>query len=1062
MITPLIRRLVVASAILGLTGVGFFVANAVSSGGSRPDEPWLGERSEAEEWIFRQRSYPTGSIPDGALDRAWRASMLGISTDSQPDTPADHWTNIGPAPVLGGQIEGTPPFPNPRVTGRVVDIAVDENQLGHWFIATAGGGIWETTNSGDSWTPKTDAVVSLATTTVALARSNPQVLFAGTHDISGAAVALLKSTDGGANWEAATDEFPNQTYFHFTTVEVAPNDPDTVLVVTSEVYNPGGVFKSRDGGKTFGEPKLRGNGSSLQINPTNFVQQYAGIRNNYGGFDDSHNGVYRSTDGGDKWDPISGPWDASIMVAGGDVRIAMARTPAIVDKDTPDAGTVYVILPSVPRPSPSPPIPGGIWKSQNPWAKTPDWTPLPAVPNGFDAPDTVMVDPGDANVLYIGGGGGGGFYRYDPTQNPAWMPIINTTHMDQHALAAENNTVLLGNDGGFWMSTNHGNLWTNKNTNLSTIQFYAGSFHPSNAAAALGGSQDNGTEYWTGNLPWRFIYGGDGGYSAFSTTDPDTWLVSAQELKFIQKATGAGAHYYDGLGVGSTQINHDGAGFIAPIRRAPHSNLLLAGSNNLQKSTNFFAPNTTPEWYANGPEMGSEIGAIAFAPSDPCSLTYAFGTGNGELRLTFRGGAVSGGAEGQIPDVVGPWRNLDPLGQVPARYVTKIAFHPSNANIIYVALSGFDGNTPGHIFKTSNGLDANPTWTNVTPNPHGHPRVDLPITALAIDPAHPETIYAGAELGVWKSTNGGAFDSWTFMGPPSGMPNVPVFDLAFNPVDGHLVAFTYGRGAFKLNETTVIPTQRRLANISTRLNVGTGDNVMIGGFIIAGPSCSTKQIVLRGMGPSLTGVPGNLADPYIELYGPAGSIVANDNWADALNADDIPAYLRPAYASESVIFRSLEPGAYTVIVSGVNNSTGVGLFEAYDLEPTSSLKLANVSTRGFVQTGDNRMIGGFILSGANSRVVMRGLGPSLPAKLPDRLPDPLIDLKDANGTTLVTNDNWRDAPNAQTIEDLGFRPGDDLESVILATLPPGAYTVILGDANKETGIGLFEAYPLDI
>jgi hypothetical protein len=351
----------------------------------------------------------------------------------------------------------------------------------------------------------------------------------------------------------------------------------------------------------------------------------------------------------------------------------------------------------------------------------------------------------------------------------------------------------------------------------------------------------------------------------------------------------------------------------------------------------------------------------------------------------------------------------------------------------------------------------------VSPHKPGQKQpVDIPFNALAIDPANPNIIYAGAELGVWKSTDGGSLDSWTFMGPESGMPNVAVFDLEFNPVDGHLFAFTYGRGAFKLNATTVIGTQPRLANISTRLNVGTGDNVMIGGFIIAGSSCSTKQIVLRGMGPSLTGVPGILADPVIELHKPDGSVVTNDNWMEAPNWYQIPAYLRPGNASESAILAALEPGAYTVIVRGVNDTTGIGLFEAYDLEPSSSLKLANVSTRGFVQTQDNVMIGGFILTGSSSRIVLRGLGPSLPPKLPDTLPDPLIDLRDANGNTLVSNDNWRDAPNAQTIEALGFRPGDDLESVILTTLPPGAYTVILSDANKGTGLGLFEAYPLDI
>lgn len=980
--------------------------------------------------------------------------MLAIASDHL-DTPGDHWTNIGPAPVVGGQVEGYPP--DRRVTGRLVDIAVDENQPGHWFVATAGGGIWETTNSGDSWIPKTDAVVSLATTTVALARSNPQILFAGTHDISGTGVALLKSTNGGTNWQAATDEFPNQTFFHFTTVEVAPNDPDTVLVVTSEVYNPGGVFKSTNGGKSFGEPKLRGNGSSLQINPTTFSQQYAGIRNNYGGFYNGYNGVYRSTNGGDDWARIDGPWDASIMEAGGDVKIAMARTQASIDSNAPDGGgTVYVILPTVPQPSPAPPIPGGIWKSENAWAKTPDWIQLETAPNEFDSPVTVMVDPFDEDVLYIGGYGALGFYRYDPTQSPRWQPIVNTTHVDQQAMAAEGNKLLLGNDGGFWISTNRGNSWTHKNTNLSTIQFYAGSFNPFNALEALGGSQDNGSEWWTGNPPWKFIYEGDGGYNAFSTTNHDTWLVSAQTLGWVRRVTQAGNVNVDGMGAGSTRIIPAGAGFIAPIRRAPHSNIVLAGSDNLWKSANFFALNTTPQWYPNGPEMGSEISAIAFAPSDPCSLTYAFGTGNGALRITFSGGSEGMGP--QTPDEVGPWKNLDPLNQVPGRFVKAIAFHPTNPAIIYVALSGFDGATPGHIFKTLNGLDTYPTWENVTPNPLGLERVDLPINALAIDPANPNIIYAGAELGVWKSTDNGALNSWTFMGPPSGMPNVPVFDLAFNPVDGHLFAFTYGRGAFKLNATTVIGTQPRLANISTRINVGTQDNVLIGGFIIAGQACSTKQVVLRGLGPS-TGLSGHLEDPYIELWKDGILLESNDNWSDAPNSSEIPVYLRPGSASESVILTSLAPGAYTLIVRGVSKGTGVGLFEAYDLEPSSSLKLANVSTRGFVQTGDDVMIGGFILTGGNTRVVLRGLGPSIPMN--ETLPDPLIELRDGNGAIVVINDNWMEATNYNDIP-VNLRPGNYYDSAILRTLAPGAYTVILKGAHGETGIGLFEAYPLDI
>jgi photosystem II stability/assembly factor-like uncharacterized protein len=1054
MITPLIRRLLVASAILGLTGVGFFVSNAISGDDARDENPRLADRSDAEEWLFRQRSYPTGTIPAGAVEKAWRDSMDAIATDYQLDTPADYWTNIGPAPVLGGQIEGTPQ-PNPRVTGRVLDIAVHNNQPGHWFVATAGG-IWETTTSGDSWTAKTDAVLSLGTFTVALAQSNPQILFAATHDNSGMGVALLKSIDGGTNW-TTTPEFSNQSGLFFETVEVDPNNPANVTVVTSDNGQTGGVFKSTNGGTTFGPPRLPGNGTHLAINPASFLQQYAGIRS-YSSNSDARSGVWRSTDGGDKWERINGPWAQSISYAGGRVKIALAPTPAIVDKDTPDAGTAYVVLATAPQPSPAPPIPGGIWKSTNPWAKTPTWIQLPT-PGGFDTPDAVLVDPTDSNVFYMGGLGGG-FYRYDPTQTPDWKPIYPSTHVDQHAMAVEGSKLLLGNDGGFWTSIDRGNTWTHKNTNLSTIQFYAGSFHPSNALEALGGSQDNGTEWWTGNPAWVFNYGGDGGYSAFSTTNPDTWLVSAQYLLYIERHIGGS---WNAPGVNG--IEPSWAAFIAPIKRAPHSNVVVAGSNNMWKSTNFFAPGITPQWYSNGPEMGDnwwgQIGAIAFAPSDPCSLTYAYGTGSGELRLTVSGGELSGGAEAQTPDVVGPWKNLDPFNDVPGRYVKAIAFHPTNPAIIYVALSGFDASS-GHIYKTVNGLDPQPRWSNVSPNKPGQRQwVDIPFNALAIDPANPNIIYAGAELGVWKSTNGGALDSWTFMGPESGMPNVPVFDLAFNPVDGHLFAFTYGRGAFKLNATAVIPTQPRLANVSTRLNVGTEDNVLIGGFIVAGPGCSTKQIILRGLGPS-TGVPGHLENPYIELHRADGSIVAaNDNWRDAPNASAIQSFgLQPGNDLESAILTSLEPGSYTLIVTGVKGGTGVGLFEAYDLEPTSSLKLANVSTRGFVQTQDNVMIGGFILSGGNTRVVLRGLGPSIP--LDETLPDPLIELKNANGATLAINDNWRDAPNANEIQNLGLQPGNDLDSAILKTLAPGAYTVILRGAHGEIGIGLFEAYPLDI
>jgi len=212
-------------------------------------------------------------------------------------------------------------------------------------------------------------------------------------------------------------------------------------------------------------------------------------------------------------------------------------------------------------------------------------------------------------------------------------------------------------------------------------------------------------------------------------------------------------------------------------------------------------------------------------------------------------------------------------------------------------------------------------------------------------------------------------------------------------------------------------------------------------------------------------VPGRLTDPLIELHKPDGSTVTNDNWRDAPNASDIPVNLQPTDNRESVILTTLAPGGYTVIVKGAHGETGIGLVEAYDLDSASPAKLPNISTRGFVQTGDNVMIGGFIITGPNgstTRIVMRGIGPSLNVNgvpVPGRITDPFIELHKPDGTT-VTNDDWRDAANAGDIP-TNLQPTDDHESAILTTLAPGAYTVIVKGTHGETGVGLVEAYQLD-
>lgn len=258
-----------------------------------------------------------------------------------------------------------------------------------------------------------------------------------------------------------------------------------------------------------------------------------------------------------------------------------------------------------------------------------------------------------------------------------------------------------------------------------------------------------------------------------------------------------------------------------------------------------------------------------------------------------------------------------------------------------------------------------------------------------------------------------------------------------------------------------------LLNNSTRLITGSSDNVMIGGFIIGGNG--KKKVVVRGIGPSLavgkTPVAGRLMDPVIELHKSDGSVVmANDDWKETQRTEIQQTGLAPKDDRESAIVVSLDPGNYTVILSGKNGTSGIGLVEAYDVDEAAAARLLNLSTRGNVRTGDNVMIGGVIVGGNGyAHVIFRGLGPSLSfngAPIPGTLQNPTLDLRDANGQQLAFDDNWKDSQRAE-IEKSGLAPKDDREAAIIGFYPAGHYTAILRGKKDTTGIGLVEFYKLN-
>jgi hypothetical protein len=261
------------------------------------------------------------------------------------------------------------------------------------------------------------------------------------------------------------------------------------------------------------------------------------------------------------------------------------------------------------------------------------------------------------------------------------------------------------------------------------------------------------------------------------------------------------------------------------------------------------------------------------------------------------------------------------------------------------------------------------------------------------------------------------------------------------------------------------PGTAQAINLSTRMRVQTGNDVAIGGFIITGTA--PKHILLRAVGPTLvqTGVTNALPDPVMELHGPGGfATIANDNWRDdpAQEAAITATGIAPASNLEAAIDATLNPGAYTAIVSSTNHNVGVGLVELYDLGQGAAAKLGNISTRALVGTGGEIVIAGFILGSHSDadRIVVRGIGPSLTASgVPNALPDPTLELRDSHGALLASNDNWQDNPvSAAELIAAGLAPTNNLESAIATTLPAGSYTALLSGVNNGTGVGLVEVY----
>ena len=444
-------------------------------------------------------------------------------------------------------------------------------------------------------------------------------------------------------------------------------------------------------------------------------------------------------------------------------------------------------------------------------------------------------------------------------------------------------------------------------------------------------------------------------------------------------------------------------------------NALIQGADGNFYGSTFCGPETPPNTFS-GYGMIFEI-----TPAGALTTLYSFTGGN------------DGGNPGKI--IQGAGGNLYGVTDYPAvRTLFKVT--PAGVRSTVYSFTATNGTGPSPLTPSTDGNIYGTTQTA------GIPKAG---NIFKIDPAGQVTTYT--------------FDGVSTGGSPSQVFEGENHNLYGATVTGG--ALNHGT-IFRLN----MAPPRNLLNISTRLQVLTSDKVLIGGFIITGTD--PKKIIIRGIGPSLSGVGAILQNPTLELHQGSITIATNDDWKEnqsQVEATTIP----PTNDFESAIVTTLNPGAYTAVLAGKDNGTGVGVVEVYDLAPAANSKLANISTRGFVDSGSNVMIGGLIVDagtgGGFARVILRAIGPSLAASgIQGVLPDPSLELHDASGAIIASNDNWKTRPDGSSqqgeIEATSVPPSNDAESALVQNLAPGNYTAIVRGTGNTSGIAVVEAYTL--
>jgi photosystem II stability/assembly factor-like uncharacterized protein len=729
---------------------------------SRPSEKRLGLQDREpgktpNDWFFLQRAFPYGEINYEARITAYLESQAALAKTDYSD--GEGW-------VLGGPV---------NIPGRISALAMHPGNMEVIYAGTASGGIFKTINTGQTWTPIFDNAVSLSIGDIAIAESDPNVLYVGTGEANAGGgsmsydgFGMYKSTNAGWTWEHIGLENSGS----IGRVAVHPQNPQIVFVAAmGRLFSKNeerGIFRTTDGGSTW-EKVLFVNDSTGGIDilfhpqhpDTLYAVTWERVRRpdyrNYGGLGSA---IYRSYNGGDTWTKLAGGLpvpSAGIGRIGIDISASDPDVLYTIYAD--NIGYFYGVYKT---------INGG-----NTWTHTNDGALGDAYASYGWWFGRLSIDPSDPDIVYIIG-----FDLYKTIDGgSSWNDISYSVHVDHHDLIVHPlnpDFVVNGNDGGIYLSYNGGSSWTWLD-NMPVTQFYTCEVDEQHPERLYGGTQDNGTNRtMTGNTDdWESIYGGDG-FHVLVDPQNNNYVYAEYQYGSLGRSTNGGTYFnYAMNGISLS----DRMNWNTPVVFDPQDpQILYYGANRVYRTTNraqlwqVISPDLSNGNAGQGGVVYGTITTIAAAPTNSGFIYVGLDDGN-VWRSENTGGS---------------WTDIS--AGLPQRWVTKVAVDPSDENIVYVTLSGYrnDSYLP-HVFRST---DAGQSWLGISGD-----LPECPVNDIIPDPSLDSTLYIATDFGVYVTRNLGM--NWQMLG--ANLPNVPVIDLDLHQPTRKLIAATYGRSMYTFN-----------------------------------------------------------------------------------------------------------------------------------------------------------------------------------------------------------------------------------------------------------------------